>query len=172
MVVPSSVTAGGNVRFVMEPLELSQPALDRLNAEFEERTTARRKEIVARIEEARAHGDLKENAEYHAAKDEQGHNESRVRQIEDMLKRAVVVAHTQGDDAASSGCLVELRYAGDSDTTTYLMGSIEERHDTFEVLSVSSPLGTVLLGKRPGDHVTYLGPRQELRVELVSVRPL
>ncbi len=156
----------------MEPLELSQPALDRLTAEFEERTTTRRKEIVARIEEARAHGDLKENAEYHAAKDEQGHNESRVRQIEDMLKRAVVVAHVEGDDSAAPGCLVELRYEGDSSTTTYLMGSIEERNDTYEVLSVSSPLGTVLLGKHPGDSVTYQGPRKELRVELVSVKAL
>lgn len=166
------VSVGGNVRIVMEPLELSQPALDRLKAEFLERTVARRKEIVARIEEARAHGDLKENAEYHAAKDEQGHNESRVRQIEDMLKRAVVVAHVEGDDAASSGCLVELRYEGDSDTTTYLMGSIEERHDQYEVLSVSSPLGMALLGKHPGDHVTYQGPRKELSVELVSVTGL
>jgi transcription elongation factor GreA len=170
--VLSTAALGGNVPHVMEPLELSQPALDRLKAEFEERTTTRRKEIVARIEEARAHGDLSENAEYDAAKNEQGQNEGRVRQIEEMLKRAVVVAHAAGDDAASTGCLVELRYEGDTDTTTYLMGSIEERHDTYEVLSVSSPLGQVLLGKHPGDHVTYQGPRRELSVELVSVRPL
>ena len=156
----------------MESLELSQQALDRLQAEFEDRTTTRRKEIVARIEEARAHGDLSENAEYDAAKNEQGQNEGRVRQIEDMLKRAVVVERSADDDAASAGCLVELRYDGDTDTTTYLMGSIEERHDTFEVLSISSPLGQALLGKRPGDHATYQGPRRELSVELVSVRPL
>ncbi len=156
----------------MEPLELSQHALDRLKAEFEERTTARRKEIVARIEEARAHGDLSENAEYDAAKNEQGQNEGRVRQIEDMLKRAVVVAHTASTDAAATGCLLELRYVGDTDTTTYLMGSIEERHDVYEVLSVSSPLGQALLGKHPGDKVSYKGPRRELSVELVSVRAL
>ncbi len=156
----------------MESLELSQQALDRLKAEFEDRTTTRRKEIVARIEEARAHGDLSENAEYDAAKNEQGQNEGRVRQIEDILKRAVVVAHDANDDAASSGCLVELRYDGDTDTTTYLMGSIEERHDEYEVLSISSPLGQALTGKHPGATVTYQGPRRELSVQLVAVRPI
>lgn len=172
MVVSGPAIVGGSLPGDMEPLELSQHAFDRLTAEFEERTTTRRKEIVARIEEARAHGDLSENAEYDAAKNEQGQNEARVRQIEDMLKRAVVVAHDVNDDAASAGCIVELRYEGDDDTTTYLMGSIEERHDTYEVLSVSSPMGQALLGKHPGDRVTYQGPRRELSVELVSVRPL
>ena len=156
----------------MESLQLSQQALDRLRAEYEERTTSRRKEVTARIEEARAHGDLSENAEYDAAKNEQGQNEGRVRQIEDMLKRAVVVEPESASGGASVGCLVELRYEGDTDTTTYLMGSIEERHDTYDVLSVSSPLGQALLGKQPGTRVTYQGPKRELAVELVDVRAL
>lgn len=156
----------------MEALELSQQALDRLHAEFEERTTARRKEITARIEEARAHGDLKENAEYHAAKDEQGHNESRIRHIEDMLKRAVVVESTAAADTAAAGRLVEIRYVGDTDTTTYLIGSIEERHDTYDVLSVSSPLGQALLGKSAGDKVSYEGPKRAINVEIVKVSSL
>jgi transcription elongation factor GreA len=155
----------------MEPLHLSQQALDRLTAELEERTTSRRKEITLRIEEARAHGDLSENAEYDAAKNEQGQNEGRVRQLEDLIKRAVVV-EAAASDGVTPGCLVELRYDGDDDTTTYLYGSIEERHDTFEVLSTSSPLGVALLGKKPPARVTYQGPRRELAVELVGVRTL
>jgi len=154
----------------MEPLALSQQALDRLKAEYEERTTARRKEITLRIEEARAHGDLSENAEYDAAKNDQGHNEARVRQLEDMIKRAVVVEASGDSGEVAPGCLVELRYEGDDDTTTYLYGSIEERHPTYEVLSTSSPLGVALAGKKPGDRVTYQGPKRELAVELVGVR--
>lgn len=154
----------------MEPLHLSQQALDRLKTEYEERTTSRRKEITLRIEEARAHGDLSENAEYDAAKNDQGHNEARIRQLEDMIKRAVVVEATGDTDSVAPGCLVELRYEGDDDTTTYLYGSIEERHDTYEVLSTSSPLGVALAGKKPGDKVKYQGPRRELSVELVGVR--
>ena len=155
----------------MEPLSLSQQALDRLHAEFDERSGPGRAEITNRIEEAREHGDLKENAEYHAAKNEQGLNEARIRQLEDMLSRAVVVeAGSVNTDAAAAGLLVELRYEGDDDTTTYLMGSIEERHDTYDVLSVSSPLGRAVLGKHPGTKVSYQGPKRELAVELVSVR--
>src|SRR5947209_3004099 len=112
-----------------DALHLSAAALERLKAELEERTTARRKEITLRIEEARAHGDLSENAEYDAAKNDQGHNEARVRQLEDMVKRAVVVEAAPTDEVAP-GCVVELRYDGDDETTTYLYGSIEERHDT------------------------------------------
>ncbi|HEY3830712.1 MAG TPA: transcription elongation factor GreA [Acidimicrobiia bacterium] len=156
---------------MVEPLELSQQALDRLHAEFDERTGPGRTEITNRIEEAREHGDLKENAEYHAAKNEQGLNEARIRQLEDMLSRAVVVEADANTDAAAAGLLVELRYEGDDDTTTYLMGSIEERHDTYDVLSVSSPLGRAVIGKHPGTKVSYQGPKRELAVELVSVRP-
>jgi transcription elongation factor GreA len=156
---------------VSEPLSLSQQALDRLRAEHDERTGPGRTEITNRIEEAREHGDLKENAEYHAAKNEQGLNEARIRQLEDMLSRAVVVEAEPDADAAEPGYLVELRYEGDDDTTTYLMGSIEERHDTYDVLSVSSPLGQALQGKHPGTKVSYQGPKRELVVELVSVKP-
>ena len=156
----------------MEPLHLSPQARDRLQAEFEERTMSRRKEITQRIEEARAHGDLSENAEYDAAKNEQGQNEGRVRQIEDMLRRAVIVEAVAITGEVTPGCLVELRYDGDDDTTTYLVGSIEERNERYDVLSTSSPLGHALLGKRAGDRVTYQGPRRELVAELVAVRAL
>jgi transcription elongation factor GreA len=152
-----------------DELHLSPAAHQRLQDEFNERTTTRRRELSARIEEAREHGDLKENAEYHAAKDDQGHNEARIRQLEDMLKRAVIVENAAGTDSVTPGCLVEIRMAGDDETTTYLVGSIEERHDTYDVLSPSSPLGVALLGAVPGDTRTYQGPRRELSVTVVSI---
>jgi transcription elongation factor GreA len=149
---------------------LSHEAHERLSRELEERTTNGRREISHRIEEAREHGDIKENADYDAAKNEQGHNEARIRQIEAILRDAVIVEHGNGD-VVEAGALVELRYEGDDGTETYLVGSIEERHDTYDVLSTSSPLGQALVGAKPGATVKYQGPRRELSVEVVSVRP-
>jgi len=148
---------------------LSRDAHDRLSKELAERTTTGRLEISHRIEEAREHGDIKENADYDAAKNEQGHNEARIRQIEAILRDAVIVE--QGNaDVVEPGVLVELRHEGESSTEIYLVGSIEERHDTYDVVSTSSQLGQALLGAAPGATVTYQGPRRELSVEVVSVR--
>ena len=154
----------------MDPSHLSQQAYDRLQEELAERSGPRRKEISAWIERAREHGDIKENADYDAAKNEQGHNEARVRQLEEILRTAVVVEgpvgrrrraghHRRGEDGRRR------RHH------SYLVGSIEERSDEFEVLSTSSPLGQALLEHRPGDTVSYEGPRRTFAVEIVSVRP-
>jgi transcription elongation factor GreA len=155
----------------MDPSHLSQQAHDRLEEELAERSGPRRREISAWIERAREHGDIKENADYDAAKNEQGHNEARVRQLEELLRTAVVVEGPAGDVVAP-GTIVEIRMEGDDDTTQYLVGSIEERSDEFEVLSTSSPLGQALLGHGPGDSVSYTGPRRSFDVAIVSVRPV
>src|SRR5947208_15857338 len=124
----------------MDPAHLSQQAHDRLAEELAERSGARRREISAWIERAREHGDIKENADYDAAKNEQGHNEARVRQIEALLRSAVIVDDAAGDVVAP-GVVVEIRMDGDDEPIEYLVGSIEERHEHYDVLSVSSPLG-------------------------------
>ena len=151
---------------------LSPQAYERLKDELEERTTTRRRDLSLWIERAREHGDLKENADYHAAKDEHGLNEARVRQLEQMLKNAVVIESHGAGDVVEPGVLVDLRYEGDDDVTTYLVGSIEERHETYDVLSTNSPLGQALLGKAKGATVTYQGPKRELSVSVADVRPL
>jgi len=153
-----------------EPAQpLSQEAHDRLREELDERSGTRRKEISAWIERAREHGDIRENADYDAAKNEQGHNEARIRQLEEILRTAVVVEGPSGD-VVEAGTIVEIRMEGDDDTAKYLVGSIEERHDELDVLSTSSPLGQALLGHAPGDVVSYEGPRRTFAVEVVSVR--
>ncbi len=149
--------------------QLSQQAYDRLQEELAERSGPRRKEISAWIERAREHGDIRENADYDAAKNEQGHNEARVRQLEEILRTAEVVAGQSGEVVAP-GTIVEVKMEGDDDTTSYLVGSIEERSEEFEVLSTSSPLGQALLEHRPGETVSYEGPRRAFAVEIVSVR--
>jgi transcription elongation factor GreA len=153
----------------MAPSHLSQQAYDRLQEELTERSGPRRKEISLWIERAREHGDIKENADYDAAKNEQGHNEARVRQLQDLLRRAVAVESVAGD-VVEPGTVVEVRIEGEDDTTLYLVGSIEERHETYDVLSTGSPLGQALLGHGPGEVVTYEGPRRAFQVEVVSVR--
>ena len=155
----------------MSEPHLSQQAYERLEQELQERSTTRRREISLQIERAREHGDISENADYDAAKNEQGHNEARVRQLEAMLKDAVVIDVSSSGEVVEPGVLVELRHEGDDATEIYLVGSIEERHDVHEVVSTSSPLGQALLGAAPGAVVTYQGPRRELSVEVVSVRP-
>jgi transcription elongation factor GreA len=152
-----------------EQAHLSQQTYDRLREELEERSTTRRRDISAWIERAREHGDIRENADYDAAKNEQGHNEARIRQLEQMLQTAVLVEGAAGDVVAP-GVIVEVRVEGDDDATSYLVGSIEERHDTLEVLSVSSPLGQALLGHGPGETVSYEGPRRSFAVEILSVK--
>jgi transcription elongation factor GreA len=148
---------------------LSQAAYDRLQAEYEDLTTRGRVEIARKIEAARELGDLSENGDYHAAKEEQGKMEGRIRQLSAMLANAEIV---QGDNGAhvSHGSVVAIRYAGDDEVERYLIGSIEERHDDLEVISPSSPLGEALIGSSSGDSVTFTAPTgAELEVEIVSI---
>lgn len=154
-----------------EQPHLSPEAHQRLQKELEERSNKGRKEISAWIEKAREHGDIRENADFDAAKNEQGHNEARIRQVEQLLKHAIVVEATAGDVVAP-GTVVEIRMADDEDTMSYLVGSIEERHPELDVLSTSSPLGQALVGHAPGEVVNYDGPRRAFQVEVVSVRSL
>jgi transcription elongation factor GreA len=154
----------------MDEVHLSRAAHERLTKERDWRSGERRSEISQWIERAREHGDIRENADYDAAKNEQGHNEARVRHLDAILKAAVIV---EGGDAdvVQPGTIVEIRMDDEDDTTTYLVGSIEERHETYDVLSPGSPLGTALMGKTPGEIVDFAGPKRTFKVEIVSVAP-
>ena len=154
----------------MTETQLSRSTYDRLQAELEDLTTRGRVEVAGRIEAARALGDLSENGDYHAAKDDQGKMEARIRNLQGMLKTAVLVDEVaaQGGSVAV-GTVVALRYEGDDDVERYLIGSIEERREGLEVVSPSSPLGQALLGKSAGTTVEYAAPSGPLRVEIVKV---
>src|SRR5262245_66614781 len=112
----------------MDELHLSADARRRLEEELEWRSGPRRREISAWIERAREHGDIRENADYDAAKNEQGQNEARVRQVQDMLRRAVEVEGPAGD-VVQPGTVVEVRGEGDDETTSHLVGTIEARDE-------------------------------------------
>jgi transcription elongation factor GreA len=155
----------------MDEVHLSPDAFERLQTELAWRTGERRIEISVWIERAREHGDIRENADYDAAKNEQGHNEARVRHLEVLLRDAKVVEGSGAADVVAPGMIVELRMDGDEQTTQYLVGSIEERHDSFDVLSTSSPLGEALMGATPGQVVEYKAPKRNIQVEVISVKP-
>ena len=150
--------------------KLSPQAHQRLTEELAERSGPTRRQISELIERARELGDLKENGDYHAAKNEQGLNEARIRQIETMLKYAVVV-ESAPTDTVQAGTVVNVLMEGDDEPSAYLIGSIEERGTGYDVISPGSPLGKALLGHAPGDVVTYEAPAGSFAVEILAVRP-
>ena len=149
---------------------LSPQAYQRLQEELAERSGPTRRQISEWIERARELGDLKENGDYHAAKNEQGLNEARVRQLEALIKSAVIVEQAS-TDRVEAGTVVEFLMEGDDETSTYLIGSIEEKGRGYDVISPGSPLGKALLGAAPGDVVNYEAPGGKFDVKIITVRP-
>jgi transcription elongation factor GreA len=153
----------------MSETHLSQDAYERLRAELEDLTTRGRVDIAQTIETARELGDLKENADYHAAREDQGRMEARIRQLQSLIDNAVIVDSSKTSDTVAAGSIVALRYEGDDDADRFLVGSIEERRDDVAVVSPQSPLGQALIGRRKGDVVEYQAPGGNLKVEIVDI---
>jgi len=153
--------------------QLSKSTFDRIKAEFDDLTTRGRIEVAYKIERARELGDLKENGDYHAAKDEQGHMEGRIRQIESILEDVEVVT-APADGVVGLGSVVAIVFEcdSDSDAESYLIGHVEEKpeNDSVSVMSPSSPLGSALLGAKEGDVVTYDATNAKLKVKVLSAK--
>jgi transcription elongation factor GreA len=154
----------------METHQLSQAAFDRLHAELDDLVTRGRLEVAAKIERARELGDLAENGDYHAAKDEQGHMEGRIRQLESILENAEII-EAPPPGVVGPGSIVTLVYEGESDDDAerYLVGHIEEQAGELDVISPTAPLGAALIGHRAGDTVSFEAPNGELRVRVIGV---
>jgi len=155
----------------MASMWLTQEAFDRLALELETLSTSGRAEIVKRIELARSEGDLKENGGYHAAKDEQGKIEARIRELTHMLKNAHVGSEPVDASRVASGTIVTAHIHGDEER--FLLGSREIAGDTdLDVYSEHSPMGQAILGLEPGDATTFTAPSgAEIAVEIVSIEP-
>jgi transcription elongation factor GreA len=148
--------------------KLSRETFDRLQAEFTDLSGRGKIEIAKRIEAARELGDLSENGEYHAAKEEQGKMDARMRQIRSILEEAEIV-ETVDTSKVSTGAVVTIRFVGDTDTETYLLGSIEERREGMDIMSPVSPMGLALMGKAAGEVAEYQVNGRTMRVEVVSI---
>lgn len=147
---------------------LTQEAFDRLSAELEHLSGEGRDEIAKRIEQAREEGDLKENGGYHAAKEEQGKIEARIRQLTALL-RNVTIGSPPDDGVVEPGMLVTAKIAGEE--STFLIGNREMAGDSeLDVYSEQSPLGVAIIGHREGDTVSYEAPNgRSISVELLTV---
>jgi transcription elongation factor GreA len=155
---------------------LTQEAYDRLRSELDHLMGPARVEIAKRIEAARGEGDLSENGGYHAAKDEQGHQEARIRQLQGLLQRAKVGEAPKDDGLVGPGMIVEIRFNGDDETERFLLGSREvlalDDSVDIEVYSPQSPLGQAITGHKPGDKASYETPTgAKIAVEVVSAKP-
>ena len=151
---------------------LTQEAHDKLVAELEDLKGPKRQEIIDRISAARDEGDLKENGGYHAAKDEQGKQEARIRQLEDMLRRAEVGETPADDGVVVQGMKVTVRFVDFDDTETFLFGAREMENDDLVVYSPQSAMGAAIDGKAKGDTVTYTAPNgKDVKVEILDAVP-
>ncbi|MEM7339271.1 MAG: transcription elongation factor GreA [Actinomycetota bacterium] len=153
-----------------EVQKLSRDAFDRLQSEYDDLTTRGRIEIAKKIESARELGDLSENGDYHAAKEEQGKMEGRIAHLGALIDNAEIVELDKSAGATvQAGCVVSIRYSGDDDVEKYLIGSIEERREGVTVMSPGSPLGQALIGSAKGDTVTFEAPAGPLDVDVVDI---
>ncbi|MDO5676009.1 MAG: transcription elongation factor GreA [Propionibacteriaceae bacterium] len=157
---------------------LTQEAYDKLEAELNELRTVGREDVSARIAAAREEGDLSENGGYHAAREEQGQMEGRIRQLEDILRRAQVGEPEGAKDEVAPGKVITVAYDGDDDDTdTFLLGSREvlgtDDSVEYTVYSPQSPMGSAILGAKVGDEVRYTAPNgKELMVVIKDVSVL
>jgi transcription elongation factor GreA len=149
---------------------LTQEAFDRLSAELDELSGPARADIAKKIEAAREEGDLKENGGYHAAKDEQGKIEARIRQLTQLLRNSTVGEAPESHGVVEVGTVVTATIAGDS--STFLLGSREIADDSsdIEVYPESSPLGQAILGLKIGESTSYTAPSgKEITVKVTKV---
>ncbi len=151
--------------------KVSRNLYERLREEHADLTTRGRIVAAEKIARAREHGDLKENGDYHAAKDEHGHMEGRIRQLESILEDVEIV-EPPVDGSVGFGTIVTVLYEGDDPTMaeSYLIGHIEEKCESAEVMSPTSPLGAALLGAKNGDLVTYAAPNGNLKVKIIGLQ--
>jgi len=150
---------------------LTQEAYDRLKEELDFLAGEGRLEISRRIEQAREEGDLRENGGYHAAKEEQGKREARIRQLQQLLESAQVgEAPKAPSGVVAPGTIVTAKVGGD--TMRFLLGSREVAGDGIEVYSEKSPLGEAINGKQKGQKASFAAPNgTTVEVEILDTEP-
>ncbi len=154
---------------------LTQEAYDRLTSELDQLAGEGRLELARKIESAREEGDLRENAGYHAAKEEQGKQEARIRQLKQLLESAQVGEAPPDDGIVEPGMRVTVRFE-DGDESTFVLGSREvvgmDDSVDLDVYSPQSPLGKAINGKKVGENAKYILPKgQPVTVQIVDATP-
>jgi len=150
---------------------LTQEAYDRLQEELTERTEVTRPKITKLIELAREEGDLRENGGYHAAKEDQGRNEARIRELKHLLEHAKVGRPDDADEGAiTHGSTVTIEFPGGDQEHMYVASREEKDHTDLEICSPDSPLGKALMGQTAGTEVSYDLPNgRSMSVKIIEV---
>ena len=154
-----------------DPIPMTRAGYEKLKAELDHMENVRMPEIERRVAEARAEGDLRENAEYHGARESQGMLQAKINLMRDRLNRAMIVTAGSGPrDKVAFGCTVRVKDLDlDEEEEFTLVGAGEEDYDEGRIL-VTSPLAQGLLGHKPGDKVTIAAPRGEMQFEILAIR--
>lgn len=155
----------------METAPMTARSYEKLEAEIKNLKGPERQHIIKAIAEARAHGDLSENAEYHAAKEQQSHNEGRIKELEDMMNRAEVIDFSKlSGDRVQFGATVNLVDENtDKEMTYQIVGEYEANVENGKI-SISSPIARGLIGKKVGDSVEVNTPGGGKSYEILDVR--
>ncbi len=154
----------------MNKVPMTSRSFEQLEHELRRIKTVDRPEVIRAIGDAREHGDISENAEYHAAKERQGYIEARVRELEDKISRADVIDISKlSGDAVKFGATVAVADEETDEETTYQIVGSDEADVKEGLLSVTSPLGRALIGKTVGDSVDVNTPRGLKSYEILSV---
>lgn len=148
---------------------LTKDGIAEVAAELDNLKQNVRPEVISQIKEARAQGDLSENAEYHAAREKQGHVEARIKELEYLLDNATIIEEGKRNKV-EVGATVEIKYDDDDETETYyIVGSTEA--DPFEnKISNESPIAIAIMGKKKGDKVEVESPNGNYFVEIISIK--
>lgn len=156
----------------MTKVPITLQGAEKLRAELKRLKTEDRPRVIQAIAEARAHGDLKENAEYHAAKEQQGFIEARIKDIEGKLSHAQVIDVTTLGEAGKVvfGATVQLIDEASGDEITYRIVGEDEADIKTGLISVTSPIARALIGKDEGDQVTVAAPGGDKHYEILEVR--
>jgi len=154
---------------VKKEIFLTKEGLEEVKAELDDLKQNVRPEVISQIKEARAQGDLSENAEYHAARDRQGHVEARIKELEYIVDNATIIEEGK-KDKVSIGSTVEIKYIDDDEIEEYsIVGSTEA--DPFEnKISNESPIAIGIMGKKKGEKVTIESPNGSYEIEIVSIK--
>lgn len=154
----------------MQKIPMTAGGYQRLEAELKTLKTVERPSVIRAISEAREHGDLSENAEYHAAKERQGWIESRILELEDKLRRAEVIDVSKlSGDKVMFGATVVLADEDTDEESTYQLVGADEADIKSGLLSITAPLARALVGKAEGDSVEVSTPGGAKAYEIVSV---
>jgi len=154
----------------MERVPMTQESADEMREELAMMKGEKRHQIIAAIEEALAHGDLSENAEYHAAKEEQGMNEARVKLMEDKLARSQIIdPATIESDKIVFGATVSLVDLDNGNKVTYKIVGEDEAKIENGTISITSPIARALIGKEEGDMATVRAPGGDREFEISSI---